>query len=227
MAKEQQDRPIDVTETIDKTERYVQENRKSLSIIAGSIIAIFGLYFGYQKLIVAPQEEEAQGQMYAAVQYFEKDSLDKAINGDGNYPGFKKIIEDYSMTPAANLAHYYLGMSYLKKGQFENAIETLEEYDGEDQVTGILATGAIGDAHLELGRMDEALEHYQKAADKEDNQFTTPIFLQKAALVMEAKGEYGDAAELYKRIKKEFPESNEGRQADKFIARAEAMAAGK
>ena len=110
---------VDVQHAYSKTELYIEENKKSLAIIAAGIILVVTGYFAWDKLYVAPQEEEAQSKMFVAQQYFENDSLDKAINGDGNNPGFKTIAEEYGVTKSANLAHYYLGICYLKKGKFE------------------------------------------------------------------------------------------------------------
>jgi len=52
--------------------------------------------------------------MFFAEQYFEKDSLKLAMNGDGTNPGFIQIIDEYGSTKSGNLARYYLGICYLK-----------------------------------------------------------------------------------------------------------------
>lgn len=223
MAAQDKEEVIDITETIDKAEHYVQENKKSLSIIGGAIILVIGGYLGYINFIVKPQEENAQKQMFVAERYFQNDSIDLAINGDGNFPGFQQIIDDYGSSNSANLAHYYLGICFLKKGQYEKAIEFLSGYDAEDDVTGAIALGGIGDANLELGKNEEALKYYKKAADWDDNSFTSPIYLKKQATVYELQGNYVSAVEVYEKIKKNFPTSSEGRDIDRFIARAKAM----
>ena len=123
-------------------ERYIDENQKSLSIIIIAIVCIVGGFFAYKKLYVAPKELEAQSDMYVAEQYFRKDSLNKAINGDGNYLGFLDIIDEYSVTPSGNLANYYLGICYLKLGNYQNAIEYLTAYDSDDEMVSSIARGA-------------------------------------------------------------------------------------
>ena len=47
--------------------------------------------------------------MFQAVYYFEKDSLVQALNGDGNNYGFLEIIDEYSLSDAANLSKFYAG----------------------------------------------------------------------------------------------------------------------
>jgi len=212
-----------IDETISKTEGYIQENKKSISIIGGAILIVILGYFGYTNFIVKPQEESANREMFMAERYFQLDSVDKAINGDGQYPGFIEIIDNYGSSNSANLAQYYLGMCYMKKGEWDNAIEHLSSYDAEDDVTGALALGAIGDAHLEKKENEEALKFYMKAIDWDDNQFTAPYFLMKAAMAKELITDFKGAADLYERIKKDYPQSTEARDVDKYISRAQTL----
>ena len=59
MTKEKEEN-IDLGEKLSKAEHYVSDNRKSLSIIGGAIVAVLAIYFGYRQFIVKPQEENAQ-----------------------------------------------------------------------------------------------------------------------------------------------------------------------
>lgn len=224
MAKEIKDEPIvDVEQAFTKTELYIEQNKKSLMIIATAIIVLVGGYLAYKYWYVAGEEKSARAEMYRAEDYFGKDSLDKAMNGDSEAKGFIQITEDYGITPSGNLAEYYLGICYLKKGQYEEAIEHLQEFDGKDQIVGPAATCAIGDANMELGRVDDAVTYYLKAAEQNGNKFTSPIYLKKAAMANEEKGNYADAVKLYERIKNEYSETLEGREMEKYIARAKTL----
>jgi tetratricopeptide (TPR) repeat protein len=225
MSKEIKDEPIvDVEQAFSKTELFIENNKKSLSIIVSAIVILVGGYFAYKYWYVAGEEAKAQTEMFRAEQFFEKDSLDKAINGDGSMAtGVADIAEHYSITPSGNLAEYYLGISYLKKGQYEEAIEHLKAFDGKDQIVAPIATGAIGDANMELGNTEEAIIYYLKAAEQNNNNFTTPIYLKKAGMANEDKGNYADAVKIYERIKNEFSETMEGKEMDKYIAHAKTL----
>jgi tetratricopeptide (TPR) repeat protein len=225
MAKEINDEPIvDVEQAFSRTEQYLEQNKKSLLIILGALVVLVGGYFAYKYWYVAGEEALARTEMFKAEDYFGKDSLDLAMNGDkSGSKGFIDIVEEYSITPSGNLAEYYLGICYLKKGQFEDAIKHLEEFDGNDQIVGPLATAAIGDANMELGKVDEAITYYLKAAEQNNNNFDTPICLKKAALAYEDKQNYADAIKLYERIKNEFAETIEGKEMDKYISRAKVL----
>jgi tetratricopeptide (TPR) repeat protein len=224
MAQKITDEPIvDVEEAFSKTEAYIEQNKQSLMIILGVVIALVGGYFAYKYWYVAGEETKARAEMFKAEQYFEKDSLNKAINGDGVAVGFTQIVDDYGITPSGNLAEYYLGICFLKKGQFEDAITHLEKFDSKDQMVAPIAIGAIGDANMELGKTDEAITFYLKAAEQSTNNFTTPIYLKKAAMANEDKGNYADAVKLYERIKNEFAETMEGKEMDKYIGHAKVL----
>lgn len=209
-----------VEEALSSTEQFIEKNQKLLLyIIAGIVIIILG-FMGYKKYYLAPLEKEAQEQMFMAETYFNQDSLELALMGDGNYLGFLDIIDEYGMTKSANLASYYAGMAYLKKGEFDSAIENLKDFSSSDLILSSMANGAIGDAYVELGEMDNALSYYLKAAENKENLFTTPIFLMKAGLVYEKNGDYSKAAEQYEKIKREYPSSPESQEIEKYIARA-------
>jgi tetratricopeptide (TPR) repeat protein len=212
-----------VEEALSKSEHFIENNQKIIMIVVGVIAAIVLGYFGFKKFYLAPKEEEAQKQMFWAERYFEKDSLNLALNGDGNNIGFLDIIDEYGITKSANLAQYYVGMCYLKKGQYQDALDYLKDFDSDDQIVSSMAKGAMGDAYLELGDNDNALKYYQKAADNNDNLFTTPMYLMKAGWVYEITGNYEEALKLYERIQKDYYKSFESREIEKYIARAKGM----
>lgn len=214
--------PIEGVENIlSKTEHYIEENQKSLTIIVAAIVVVVLVYLGYRNLYVAPMEEEVRSQIYMAERYFEQDSFYLALYGDGNYPGFVDIIDEYSVTRTANLANYYAGIAFLRMGEYRNAIDYLTRFDSRDQMLSPIAFGAIGDAYLELDDPETAVSFYTKAARRRPNEFTSPIFWMKAGLVYEELERYGKALEAYETIFEKYPESTEGRQVEKYIARVQ------
>jgi tetratricopeptide (TPR) repeat protein len=205
-----------------QTSKFVRENQKSLLFIAVAIVAMVIIYFGYQKMYLAPREEKAANQMYVAQDFWAKKEWDKAIKGDAGYPGFEKILSDYSNTKAANLAYFYLGIAYLNKGEYRKAIDNLTNYRGGDSMVTAEALGSTGDAYAELKEYDKASTYFKKAADKASNKFLSPFYLKKLGLVYEAQNDNKSAADAYKKIKTDYPESNEAQSMDAYIARVEA-----
>lgn len=218
---QQDDNLHELESALTKTERFIEENQKPITYAVGALILVVVAYLGFDKFYLEPREQEAQSQMFMAESYFEKDSFNLAINGDGNYLGFLDIIDDYGMTKSANLANYYTGISYLYLGQHEDALDYLNDFDTKDLLLGPVAEGAKGDAELELGNTDAALKHYRKAYTMNDNELTSPVYMMKAATLLESVDELGDALAIYKEIKEKYPDSNEGRNIEKYISRVE------
>jgi len=204
------------------TGNFVRENQKSLLFIGAAIVAIVAIYFIYQKVYIGPREQQATDQMHVAQDAWAQKDWDKAIKGDGSYPGFEKIVADYSNTKAANLASFYLGVAYLNKGEFQKAIDSFNSFHGDDNMVAAEALGGIGDAYVELKDNDKAASYFQKAADKANNNFLTPFYLKKLGIVNEAKNDSKAAADVYKQIKSEYPTSAEAQNIDEYIARVEA-----
>jgi tetratricopeptide (TPR) repeat protein len=209
-----------IESALSRTERYIEENQKSLTIIVVAILAAVGIYFGFTKWYLKPLEEEAQKQMFVAQQYFKKDSFNIALNGNGSYPGFLMIIDDYGLTKSAKLAHYYAGICYKNLGKYNEAIEYLKKFDSDDKMISNIALGSIGDCYAELGNVDEAVKYYQRGAENNDNDLTSPIYLMRAGVLLEQKGEYSKAVSMYEKIQKDYTKTYEGQQIEKYIARA-------
>ncbi len=212
-----------IGETLSNTEQFIFNNQKYIGVVV--IVVIIGIlgFFGYGKYYIEPKTTEAAEQMFQAQQYFESDSLDKALYGDGNSLGFIEIVNTYGMTKPGNLANYYAGIAFLNKGDFKQAIDYLGDFSADDHLISPMAKGAIGDAYLELGEKDKAAAYYLEAANMDDNGFTSPLFLYKAGQVYELLGKYDKAITTYTRIKTNYYKSNEGRSIEKNIARAEAL----
>jgi tetratricopeptide (TPR) repeat protein len=212
-----------VEHALDRGEQFFEKNKNLIFYILLGIIIVVGGIFAYKKFILGPKELDAQSQMFYAEQYFEKDSLKLAINGDGTNPGFIQIVDEFGSTKTGNLAKYYLGICYLKTGEFQQAIDNLEDFSSDDQIIAPMAIGATGDAYLELGDTQKALDNYLKAAEKKDNDFTAPMFLLKAGWAYEILGQYDKAIGVYEKIQKEHFKSFEARDIEKYIAHAKGL----
>lgn len=211
-----------VESALSKSERFLEENQKVILIVVSAIIVIVLGFLGYQRLIIAPKEVKAANEIFMAQNYFEHDSLYKALNGDGQYAGFLEIVDRYGATSTGNLAKYYTGICYLKLQDFDNAIKYLKKFNTKNPVAKSMALGGIGDTYLELGKNEKAIEYYKKAAQQK-NEFTSPLFLMKAGLSYELLNDYQNALKVYEEIRMNYPKSYEARDIDRFIAKAKGM----
>lgn len=201
-------------------ESWLEKHPKTIGgILALLLLAVAG-YFGFN-YYKDSQDVEAQREMFQAVYYFEADSLKLALNGDGNNLGFIDIIDEYKFSNAANLAHFYAGVCYMKQGNYDAAILYLQDYSSNDLLVQPRAYSLIGDAYMELLKYDDAVKYYNKAAGYEPNKFYTPNYLMKAAVAYEKLNQNDKAKEAYDKIITEFWDSPEYQNAVKLKARLE------
>ncbi|MDQ0641443.1 tetratricopeptide (TPR) repeat protein [Pedobacter sp. W3I1] len=211
-------------QTIQPTKKgsFLQENNKSLLFIAGAVVLLVLIYLWYQGVYLKGRAEEAASKMYKAEQFVGVDSLsNRAVKGEGGYPGLEQIAKEYDNTKSANLANLYLGGIYLRKGEYKQAIEALSKYSATGSpVADPLALGLLGDAYSELKDFKQAATYYKKAADKA-SKFTSPMFLKKLGLVNENLKDFKGAVDAYTKVKTQYPESAEAQLIDAYIARAQ------
>jgi tetratricopeptide (TPR) repeat protein len=217
-----EDKFENVEQVLSKTEQFIEEKQTLLITIIAVVIVLVGGYWGLKKLYFQPREITAQESLYNAQMYFEKDSFNLALNGDGNSKGFLEIAKKYSSTKAGNLAHYYTGLCFLHTGKFNEAIDHLKDFSSDDEIVTYMAKGATGDAYYEQGNRDKAISYYIDAT-KTTNEMVAPTYLMKLGMAYEDAGNYAKAVEAYKRIKDEFKNSADARMVDKYLARAELM----
>lgn len=223
MSKEKTPKPIEnlveVEHALTNAERFFETNSKIITIIFGVAVVVSLLLLATHRFYSLPREAKAKEQMFVAEQYFEKDSFNLAINGDGNFPGFLDIINDYGRTKAGKLARYYTGISNLHLGNFQEAIDYLENFKTDDLLLDPIALGATGDAYYELGNKEKAVKLYIEAAELDPNSFSSPIYYLKAGNLYEVLGSKDKALTAYQVIKDKYAESDQGRTIDKYIAR--------
>ena len=200
--------PEIIGESISKTEEFLNKNKNLIYVFSGSLILLF-ISFSTYNFIKDNQNIEAQEEMFQAVYYFEQDSLVKALNGDGNNYGFLEIIDEYSLSDAANLSHYYAGVSYLKLGNYDNAISYLLPYSSSDLLLQARAYSLIGDAYVELQDYNNAIKYFKLASSNNPNEYFTPKYILKLALVYEKIDDLNSAINSYDQIIDQFKDSPE------------------
>lgn len=217
--KKREDGFEQLEDALTSSEQFIEKNQKMIINVIIILMVLVGAYFSYNRFIVVPKANEAANQIFMAQNYFEKDSFNLALNGDGNNPGFIEITEKYGSTPSGNLANYYAGLSYLYTGEYENAIKYLKKFSADDLLLGNMAIANIGDAYMQLGNFKQAKDYYKKAAASKVNDFSTPLFLMKKGLAAEKAGDFKEALETYEEIETDFPAAPEARDIEKYIER--------
>lgn len=221
-SEDQFDEVEETTETEEGSEQsgfmnLVQQHRNNILIGAGvALIAI--LYFAFFSTANPEKEDEAGNAIFMAVRYYEGDSLNLALNGDGTNPGLLDLANEYSGTRAGNLCNFYVGAIYLRQGNAAEALNYFDAVKKEENFIAASSYSAMASITEDQGDMNGAAGLYEKAASIRKNEYTTPFFLQQAARCYLQAEDKDAALRLYKRIREEYPNSQEGQQVNKYIA---------
>ncbi len=196
-------------ELIAKAKDFWTKYSKPLTIACSLIIVVIGGWYIYNNYFKKPKEEKATDAMFKAEEYYRMDSVSLALNGDGQYDGFLKIIKNYGGTDAANLANYYAGVCYVKLNENEKAINCLKKFSTSSKVIQTRAYKLLGDAYSDLGKNAEALNYYKKAAHhfEEDKTNSAEALFLAANLADKMVKNSKEAIALYTELKQKFAET--------------------
>lgn len=208
-------------EALVKMQGFWTRFQKPLIAVVAVIVVGVGGWYGYKKLVSEPKEEKAADALFKSQQYFAIDSSNLVLKGDGqSSKGVLYVINNFGGTDAANLARFYAGVSYLKLGDFNNAVKYLKDFSTSAKQVQAKALACLGDAYSELNQKQEAVDAYKKAASTfETDEANSSEYLFRAAAMQEVNGKPQEALALYKELKEKFPKTDKGFQADKFIYR--------
>lgn len=205
---------------IEKAKDFWTRYNKPLLIVSAIIILAVGGWYGYQKFVKAPQEAKAVEAMFKAEDYYRMDSVNKALNGDGQSWGFVRIADKYGSTKAGKLASFYAGSCYLKLNENEKAIKYLKKFSTSSKLVQARAYKLMGDAYADMGKNSDALSYYKKAAhhfEKDENNSADYLFM-AAYLADRVMKNSKEAIALYKEIKEKYPKTNQAKDAENYLA---------
>lgn len=194
---------------------------KQITILALVLVLGVGGWYAYQQFYQLPREKKAIEALFRAEEYYRKDSITLALNGDGQNLGFIKVIEKFKGTKTAELASFYAGSCFLKLGDNANAITYLEQFQTESAITQARAYKLLADAYADSGKNEKALELYKKAATTfEKDEVNSPEYLFLAAYFAEqVLKNTAEATSLYEEVRTKYPRSQQSYEAEKNLAR--------
>lgn len=206
-----------------QTENFFEKHSKMVVVAIIVIFALATAIFGYKKLVSEPRMNKAQEMLYQAQYRFEQQNADYALalNGDEVAPGFVDVVEQYGNTPAGNLANLYAAACSLRLGDYDAAQKYINNYSDVDGIPGdiinAMAAGIKGEIAVEKKDYAAAATLFEQAAKMSENEFTTPMYLRKAAVVYKELGQVEKAKELYQIIKDSYSASYDAREAEKNL----------
>lgn len=210
--------PEALAKEINKAQHIVEKNKNIITYIGGAILLAVVGYMGYN-WYSNKQDEEAQAALFPIVSKFDTDST-KGLSKE-----FIKVADEYGMSKAGNLAHFYAGVVALKEGKYDEAIEQLKDFSSNDLLVQARAYSLIGDAYVEKKAYGDAIDYYKKAVDYKPNKFFTPVYLMKLAGAYEANKDNDKAIEAYATIIDKYEDSQEVNMAKKYKSKLEGASA--
>ena len=212
----------EVGEIVSRSERFIENNKKNLSYGLIIIALIISAIIAYNQFYLIPRNQNANFAIFKGEQYFQQDSFNLALYGNGiDYDGFEYIVSKYKGTKSGNLAKAYAGICYYKTGNIESAIKTLKSFKTKEDNMAPAIIGLIGDCYIESGDVPQGISYFEKAAAKADNDFLSPIYLKKAGIAYESLNNYDKALKAYTAIKEKHAASMEAMDIEKYIVRVQ------
>ena len=212
---------LNMDETISNSEEFLIKNKNLLLGAVIALVVIVGGYMAYKNFVSEPKELKASEAIFKGEQYFGADNYETALNGDSlGFAGFIKLADEFSGTKAGNLVNAYAGICYAQLGKYEDAEKYLSKFDGDDQLVAPAVLGTMGNCYAQMGQLDKAAATLIKAAKRANSLSLSPIYLIQAGQILEKQGKNAEAVEAYKTVKKDYANSYQAMDIDKYIERA-------
>ncbi len=185
------------TEQVEQAEDIVAKARANKKTIVGISVAIVVVIAAVLVwLLVAQSGSRKADELIARADAAQNDSIALTLYADAAKAGYK----------SGNRAKAELGIRYYREGQYEKALQYLDDASLDDEIAAAGVYTLQGDCHVNLEQYDQALKCYNKAISKADkNPEIVPFVLIKEANIYRAQGKFADEAKAYKTIIDEYP----------------------
>lgn len=197
---------------------YFYENNKA-TVIGGGIglVLVIGLIIGYF-VYSGQQEQEAQNLLGIAEEQLMQGNYETALYGNEQdfTLGFEQISNNYPLTDAGNLASYYAAVCEYELGNYESALQRMQNFDVPDGIMGVAPLSLHATLLSELERYEEAGEKYIEAAEWNENASTTPYNLMEAVIALNEAGNTDRALEITNVVLEEYPNSQQAAEAKRM-----------
>tara|TARA_B100001287_G_scaffold276569_1_gene287922 strand:- start:2700 stop:3371 length:672 start_codon:yes stop_codon:yes gene_type:complete len=205
------------------------ENRKfRMTTIAMGVIVVLVLGFlSYRQWIWKPANEKSKETYFIALNSIANEGKNtladtsKAVSKTDPIKKLQRSVKKYDGKIGGEVSKYILATQYMRKGKYKEALVLLENVHVDDTYVSVEVIGLQGDCESELKNYEKAYALYQDAARKNENDFTSPMYLFKAGLIAEKLKKPDEAKALYEKIATIYPKSFYAKEKnlDAYIAR--------
>lgn len=223
MAKKENTRTSieELNESLSSLEQKVENNKNYIYWVCGAIVVIAAVILGYIYGFRNPGIENAQNEISQA-------DMELALGNDSiALEKYITVAESYNNS-ASNRANLEAAILLYNDGKYDEAINYIKKFDVEGVIVGPASQSLLGDCYVNTGKLDEALNAYDKAISLSgDNAYYTPLFMIKKATVYREQKNYTAEAGMFQQIKSQYPDfsRNYNFDVEKYLDRANDMAA--
>jgi tetratricopeptide (TPR) repeat protein len=202
-----------------KATTYYEEHKRAISIgvTAFAVVVIALIIYGKNR---AENNVSASTDLGSIYQFYDNGQYQIAIDGvpERNIKGLKSIVDDYGSSDAGDIARFYLANAYYQLGKYDEALDQFKRFSPSDETLEISRRSGIACVYEAKGMPREAAENFEKAADVNSKDVNAAENLSNAARNYAGAGEKEKALDLLKKLKKTYPATVFGRDADRGIA---------
>ena len=202
-----------------KASSFYEEHKRQISIGITAVVAVviaLTIYFKNQ----SDNDEIAATKLAAIRTFYDNAQFQQAVEGvpERNIEGLKAIVENLGGTRTGDLARFYLADAYFQLGKYAEAKEAFEDCDPPEALLEASRLAGIAACHEALGNHNDAGVYFERAAAKDPTDGTIAEHLNNAARNFAQAGEKERALDILKRLKKNYPTTTYGREAERFIS---------
>jgi tetratricopeptide (TPR) repeat protein len=184
--------------------------------VGGVLLIVLGWFIWYQMFFL-PADEKSKDSYWEGLNAAKADSTELAIDE------FRAAVKKYDGKIGGEVSQFLYARQLMNKGEFKKAMTELEEVEVEDSYVSVLRIGLMGDCHSEMKKYADASASYEEAANMIDNDFTTPMYLHKAAGCADELKDFKKATKYFQRILDDYPQYAVQNDIERYHARVSNM----
>jgi TolA-binding protein len=200
---------------------WYEANKKTVNGVLVGIVILAVVLVAYMNNVNS-NNLKANTELGKVIPYYDQGKFDVAISGNlqENIRGLQSIVDDYGSTKAGELARFYLANAFFAQNDYDKALKYFLDVSVSDEMIAASAIAGAGACYEAKKENEKAGEMFEKAAFKSTKDVNAAENMFHAARNYLTVGKKEKAAELFKRVKKEFPTSVVAREIDRWIAQS-------
>jgi len=211
-----------VTSYVKVSEFYASHKKQLGTALTVTAVVVFGIVAYMNNR--SSNDEKGSADLGKVFPVFDSGQYQASIDGipERNIPGLKSIVENYGGSPSGEVARFYLASAYYQLGLYDEALEQFDDLDVDGQLLKVARLSGLAGCLEARKEYSEAAENYEEAATAFAGDVNAAENLNSAARNYAFAGEKEKAVELYKKLKKTYPTSTFGREADRYLSQLSA-----